>query len=74
MWRELKKAYPKVEKPLPTGVKNMSGKVITNPKEKSKITIEHFNHRMRKRIYMDNVEEGAQINQDLFNARLKEAK
>ena len=74
IWRELKKAYPKVENPLPTGVKNMSGKVITNPKEKSKITSEHFNHRMRKRMYIDNVEEVAQINEDLFNARLKEAK
>ena len=25
MWRELRKAYPKVNKPLPTGVKDIKG-------------------------------------------------
>ena len=74
MWRELKKAYPKVEKPLPTGVKDMKGKVITNPTDKKKVTIEHFKHRMRKRSCMDNVEEVSNLNEDLFKERLKEAK
>ena len=74
MWRELKKAYPKVEKPLPTGVKDMKGKVITNPIDKKKVTIEHFKHRMRKRSCMDNVEEVSNLNEDLFKERLKEAR
>ena len=34
MWRELRKAYPKEEKPLPTGVKDIKGKWITNPRDK----------------------------------------
>ena len=31
------KAYPKKTKPLPTGVKNVKGNVITNQDEKKKI-------------------------------------
>ena len=71
MWRELRKAYPKEHKPLPTGVKDIKGKVITNPKEKEKVTIEHFKHRMRKRKYMVNVEELANMSEVLFHERLK---
>ena len=34
IWKEFRKAYPKKVRPVPTGVKNIHGKVITNPKEK----------------------------------------
>ena len=27
MWRELRKAYPKKNKPIPTGIKNIKGKI-----------------------------------------------
>ena len=49
IWRQFKKAYPKKAKPLPTGVLNVEGKIITNPEEKKKVILEHFRHRMRKR-------------------------
>ena len=31
IWKQMKKAFPKQTKPLPTGVKNVEGKIITNP-------------------------------------------
>ena len=36
IWKEMRKAFPRKSKPLPTGVMNVKGKVITNPKEKRK--------------------------------------
>ena len=42
MWKEMRKAYPKVTKSLPTGVKDFKGKVVTNPNEKKKVTLKHF--------------------------------
>ena len=42
IWKEMRKAYPKKSKPLPTGVLNVVGKVITNPKEKKIVTLDHF--------------------------------
>ena len=49
IWKQMRKLYPKKVKPLPTGLKNLENKVITNPKEKKHVIIEHFTHRMRKR-------------------------
>ena len=49
MWKQMRKSYPKKFKPLPCGVTNIEGKLITNPKEKEKVILEHFTHRMRKR-------------------------
>ena len=49
MWKQMRKSFPKKLKPLPCGVKNIEGKLITNPKEKEKVILEHFTHRMRKR-------------------------
>ena len=74
MWRELRKAYPKVVRTLPSGVRDIKGKVITNPSEKKKVTIEHFKHRMRKRQYIKNVVEVANLNEELFKERLKSSK
>ena len=74
MWKELRKAYPKQVKSLPTGVKDFKGKVITNPLEKKKVTIEHFKHRMRKRPYIENVKDVANLNEELFKERLKSSK
>ena len=34
VWKEMRKAFPNKKKPLPTGVLNAQGKLITNPKEK----------------------------------------
>ena len=74
MWREMRKAYPKVNKPLPTGVKDINGKVVTNPIEKKKVTLKHFQHRMRTRKIHEKVEEVDKLNKLLFEERLKEAK
>ena len=70
----MRKAYPKKIKPLPTGVKDMEKKLITNPEEKKKVIIEHFKHRMRQRPAMDNVKDILDMNKKLFQERLKSAK
>ena len=49
MWKQFCKAYKKKLKPIPTGVKNINGKVITNPEGKKPLTINHFEQRMRVR-------------------------
>ena len=59
---ELRKAFPKNSKPLPTGVKNIKGKAIKNPKEKMKVTVECFEHRMRKRSVKEDTKKIASIN------------
>ena len=45
----MRKAFPKKNKPIPTGVMNIRGKVVTNPNEKKIVTLKHLKHRMRKR-------------------------
>ena len=42
--KEIEKAFPKHFKPLPTCVKNIEGKVITNPDEKKMVVLDHFRH------------------------------
>ena len=48
IFKELRKAFPPKSKPIPTGIKNVPGKLITNPQEKKKVTFEHFKYRRRK--------------------------
>ena len=74
IWKEMHKAYPSKSNPLPTGVKNAQGKLITNPKEKRKVTLEHFQNRMRKRDIKDDTKEVDDLNTKLFNKRLYLAK
>ena len=52
MWREMRKEYPEVNKPLSTGVKDINGKVVTNTIEKKKVTLKHFRNRMRTIKYL----------------------
>ena len=47
--------------------------MITNPSEKKGVTLHHFEHRMRKRPVMNEVEEIVELNNELFKVRLKEA-
>ena len=49
VWKEMRKAFPKKTVVIPSGVKNIPGKVITNPTEKKIVILDHFLHRMRKR-------------------------
>ena len=74
IWRQLRKSYPKKSKPIPTGIKNIKGKVITNPDEKKKITLNHFRHRMRKRPRKQEVKDILYDQEQLFEVRLKHAK
>ena len=53
---------------------NVKGKVITKPKEKRKITLEHFELRMRKRAVKDNTREKRFINNELFKKKLELAR
>ena len=71
VWKELKKAYPSKTKPIPTGVRNVIGRLVTNPSEKKVVTLQHFEHRMRKRPVMDDVEEIVNLKNDLFKVRLE---
>ena len=36
VWKQFRKAYPKKLKPIPTGIKNINKKGITNPEEEKK--------------------------------------
>ena len=74
IWKEMRKAYPKKNKPLSTGVKNVSGKVITNPNEKKKVILEHFTHRMRKRPVKEELEDIVLLNEQLYDERLTNAR
>ena len=69
----MRKAFPTKSKPLPTGVKNREGKLITNSKEKRKVTVEHFEHRMRKRKIKEEATEVDELDTQLFEKRIKEA-
>ena len=69
VWKQMRKSYPKKVRPLPTGVKNVSGKVITNPEEKKKVILEHFRHRMRKRPAQDDVKNVIKNKEALYRKR-----
>ena len=49
IWKQMKKTFPRKTRPIPTGVMNKEGKVITNPIEKKNVILEHLKNRMRKR-------------------------
>ena len=71
IWLQMKKAFPKKVQPLPTGVKNFEGKVITNPNKKDTVILNKFVHRMRKRPIKKEVEELHEINEELLKKRLR---
>ena len=71
MWKQFRKAYPKKARPVPTGVKNIHGKVITNPNEKKVIIQKHFEHRMRKRPTHLDVKDTDNIKETLFDIRIE---
>ena len=74
IWRQMRKAFPKKNKPLPTGVKNCEAKLITNPEEKKNVIIKHFAHRMRKRPVKDDIKKIIDLNEKLFKQRLVHVK
>ena len=73
IWREMRKAFPNKTKPIPTGVKDIKGRVITNPKERKEVTLNHFDFRMRKRPIVEDVREIVELQDDLFKIRLVKA-
>ena len=62
IWKQMKKAYPNKVKPIPAGVKNIEGKIITIPKEKEKVILDHFIHRMRKRPIKNKIKDISDLN------------
>ena len=74
IWKKMRKAHPKKSNPLPTGVMNVVGKVVTNPKEKKIVTLDHFEHRMRKREVKEEVKEIISLKDELFEQRINETK
>ena len=74
VWKEFRKAYPKKSRPVPTGVKNIQGKVITNPEEKKTITLNHFKHRMRKRPTHKEVSDIVKVQDKTFLMRIEHAR
>ena len=73
VWKQFRKAYPKKFKPVPTGVKNIHGKVITHPEEKKEITIKHFEHRMRKRPRHKETMEIGNIQEETLKLRIEQS-
>ena len=73
IWREMRKAFPNKTKPIPTGVKDIKGRVITNPTERKEVTLNHFDFRMRKRPIVEDVREIVELQDDLFKIRLVKA-
>ena len=57
IWKQMKKAFPSKTRPIPTGVMNKEGKVITNPIEKKNVKLEHFKNRMRNRPVKEEVKD-----------------
>ena len=74
VWKEMKKAFPKKVKLVPTGVQNIEGKVITNPNEKKGVILNHFMHIMRKRPVKEELKEVLNVNDEKFRIRIEMAK
>ena len=74
VWKELRKAYPKKVSSVPTGVKNIEGKIITNSKEKKKVILKHFFHRMRKRPVVEEVKTILNTKKETFRLKLDNAR
>ena len=70
----MRKAYPKKVKPLPTGVENIEGKLITNVKEKKNVILDHFHHRIRRRSTKEEVKEVQEKHKKIFEQRLEMSK
>ena len=67
----MRKSFPKQTKPLPTGVKNFEGKIITNPEEKKKVILTDFKQIMRKRPVKQELVEIIEKQEILFPKRVK---
>ena len=70
----MRKAYPNNTKPIPTGVKNLKGKIVTNPEERKQVTLDNFDQRIRKRPVNIKVKKIVDLKKDLFKEILDKAK
>ena len=70
----MRKAFPKKTVAIPTGVKNIHGKVITNPKEKKTVILNYFLHRMTKKQIKKYVHEIVKTEKDALELRLEMAR
>ena len=74
VWKEMAKAYPKKSKALPTGVKNVENKVITNPKEKKTVILDHFLDRTQEKPPHEDVKNVLDLENKTFELRLESSK
>ena len=74
VWKQMNKAFPKKNKSIPTGVKDIEGNIITNPSKKKKVILDHFVHRICKRPPNEEVKEILNIEEETFKFRLELAK
>ena len=73
IWKQIRKSFPKKILPLPTGVKNVFGKVIINQEEKKQVILEHFRHTMRKRPAQEEVKSVIKSIEALYKKRILSA-
>ena len=68
-----RKQFPKIKSNLPTGKKNLKGQIITNPEELKDLYLDTFKFRVRHRPVKPGFEEYMDVQEELFNMRLKMA-
>ena len=71
VWKEMSKAYPKKSKILPTGVNNIENQIVTNPKEKKSVILDHFLERLKEKAPKEEVKNILDIGNEIFENRLK---
>ena len=74
MWNIKKKLFPKIKPQVPTGKKNIMGKLITNPIELRNVYMEEYLGRLRNRPMHPEMIEIQKLEEDLFKIRNELAK
>ena len=66
--------FPKIKPPLPVAKKNLKKQLITNPEDLKDLFVDTFKYRLRHRPVQPGYEELLELQEELFNLRLKLAK
>ena len=74
VWNIKKKVFPKINQVKPTGKKNRTGQIITNPEALKGLYLETYKHRLRHRPMREDLEELKGLKEELFKLRLTAAK
>ena len=71
VWQVKRKQFPKIQPTLPVGKKNVQGQIITNPEELKDLYLDTFKFRLRHRPARPGFEDYMEVQEELFNMRLK---